>query len=221
MMTLTPHMSGAAAALATMSPLTDIQPDVRVIGIVPATENMPSGTAIKPGDVLKFRNGKTAEVLNTDAEGRLVLADGLSLAAEEEPDAIIDLATLTGAVSIALGKEIAGVMGNSQPLVDQVIDASNRAGEPMWQLPLPQRYRRHLDSEVADMKNIGNPGQAGTIVAGLFLQEFVGEVPWAHLDIAGTARSDADDGYMTKGGTGAGVRTLLELLRTFESPAAS
>ena len=221
MMTMKTDMSGAAAVLATMSALPVTQPGVRVIGIIPATENMPSGTAIKPGDVLKIRNGKTAEVLNTDAEGRLVLADGLSLAAEEEPDAIIDLATLTGAVSIALGKEIAGVMGNSQPLVDQVIDASNRAGEPMWQLPLPQRYRRHLDSEVADMKNIGNPGQAGTIVAGLFLQEFVGEVPWAHLDIAGTARSDADDGYMTKGGTGAGVRTLLELLRTFESPAAS
>src|SRR5437763_14022337 len=129
MMTLTPHMSGAAAALATMSPLTDIQPDVRVIGIVPATENMPSGTAIKPGDVLKFRNGKTAEVLNTDAEGRLVLADGLSLAAEREPAAIIELATLTGAVLIALSREIAGVMGTSGDLIGQILDASARAGE--------------------------------------------------------------------------------------------
>jgi len=212
-------MSGAAAVLAVMSVLSSVAPKVKVIGLVPTTENMPSGKAIKPGDVLKFRNGKTAEVLNTDAEGRLVLADGLSLAAELEPAAIIDLATLTGAVLIALGREIAGVMGTSDDLIGQILDASDRAGEPMWRLPLPDRYRKHLDSEVADMKNIGNPGQAGTLVAGLFLKEFVGDVPWAHLDIAGTARADSDDGYQVKGGTGAGVRTLLELLDTFKPPS--
>ena len=219
MMTMKTDMSGAAAVLATMSALPALRPRVRVVGIIPATENMPSGKAIKPGDVLKFRNGKTAEVLNTDAEGRLVLADGLSLAAELEPAAIIDLATLTGAVLIALGREIAGVMGTSDDLIGQILDASDRAGEPMWRLPLPDRYRKHLDSEVADMKNIGNPGQAGTLVAGLFLKEFVGDVPWAHLDIAGTARADSDDGYQVKGGTGAGVRTLLELLDTFQPPS--
>ncbi|MDQ1394848.1 MAG: leucyl aminopeptidase [Acidimicrobiaceae bacterium] len=218
MMTMKTDMSGAAAVLGAMSALPVIAPNVRVVGIIPATENMPSGRAIKPGDVLTFRNGKTAEVLNTDAEGRLVLADGLSLAAEMEPDAIVDLATLTGAVSVALGKEIAAVMGNDDGFVGQVLQASERGGEPMWQLPLPERYRKHLDSEVADMKNIGNAGQAGTLVAGLFLKEFVGDVPWAHIDIAGTARSDSDDGYLTKGGTGAGVRTVLELLEHFESP---
>lgn len=213
MMTMKTDMSGGAAVIAAMSALRDLGVPVRVRGIVPATENMPNGRAVKPGDVLRFRNGKTAEVLNTDAEGRLILADGLSLAAEERPDAIIDLATLTGACMIALGPSIAGLMGNDDGLIDQVVAASKRAGEMTWPLPLPDSYRSHIDSEIADMKNIGRPGgKGGALVAGLFLKEFVDDVPWAHLDIAGPARSEEDTGWLRKGGTGFGVRTLLELL---------
>jgi leucyl aminopeptidase len=216
MMTMKTDMSGAAAVIATMSALRDVGVGVRVRGIACATENMPGGRAIKPGDVLRFRNGKTAEVLNTDAEGRLVLADGLSLAAEERPAAIIDLATLTGACMVALGPSIAGIMGNDEALLQRVQDASERAGEQTWPLPLPAFYRPHIDSEIADMKNIGRPGgRAGALVAGLFLQEFVGDVPWVHMDIAGPARSEEDSGWLRKGGTGFGVRTLLELLSTF------
>ena len=218
MMAMKTDMSGAAAVLATLSVLPALGTRVRVVGILPCAENMPGGSAVKPGDVLRMRNAKTVEVLNTDAEGRLILADALSLAAEAQPDAIVDLATLTGAQVVALGRKIAGVMGNHDGLVDQVRAASKRAGEPVWPLPLPDEYRCHLDSEVADVKNIGHPGQAGTLVAGLFLREFVADVPWAHLDIAGPARAEADDGYVTKGGTGMGVRTLVELLTSFEKP---
>ena len=221
MMTMKTDMSGAAAVLATMSALRDLQVDVRVVGIMPTTENMPGGRAIKPGDVLRARNGKTIEVLNTDAEGRLVLADGLSLAAEERPDAIVDVATLTGACVVALGRQIAGLMGNDDRLVARVKDASERSGEQVWHLPLPDDYRRQIDSEVADIKNVGSSGQAGALAAGLFLREFVGQVPWAHLDIAGPARSDADEGYLRKGGTGFGVRTLLELLSSFSASSAA
>ncbi|MGI9120480.1 MAG: leucyl aminopeptidase [Acidimicrobiales bacterium] len=211
MMTMKTDMGGGAAVIAAMSALPSLSPEVRVVGFVPATENMPGGRAIKPGDVLTTRNGTTVEVLNTDAEGRLVLADGLALAVEEEPDAIIDLATLTGACITALGSKIAGLMGNDDGLVEAVRAAAERAGEPAWPLPLPKDYRKQIDSEVADLKNIGGRS-AGALTAGLFLQEFVGEVPWAHLDIAGPSRSDDDDGPVAKGATGTGVRTLLELL---------
>jgi leucyl aminopeptidase len=216
MMTMKTDMSGAAAVLGAMSALADLGVRARVVGLLPITENMPGGRAIKPGDVLEIRNGTTVEVLNTDAEGRLVLADALSLAAERAPHAIVDLATLTGAQVVALGRRVSGLMGNSTEWVEQVRAAADRAGEPAWPLPLPEDYRCHLDSEMADLKNIGKAGEAGTLVAGLFLREFVGEIPWAHLDIAGPARAEADDGYLTKGGTGVGVRTLLELLRRFE-----
>ena len=218
MMTMKTDMAGGAAVIATMSVLRDLGVKTKVIGIVPTTENMPGGRAIKPGDVLKARNGKTIEVLNTDAEGRLVLADGLSLAVEAKPDAIVDLATLTGAQVVALGRRIAGLMGSNDGFLGQVEDAAGRAGEPVWRLPLPDIYRKDIDSEIADIKNIGRPGQAGTLVAGLFLKEFTGDVPWAHLDIAGPARSDEDDGYLRKGGTGFGVRTLVELLTGFSRP---
>jgi leucyl aminopeptidase len=219
MMTMKTDMSGAAAVLATMSALADLAVGVKVIAIVPTTENMPGGRAIKPGDVLKIRNGKTIEVLNTDAEGRLILADGLSLAKEAGPDAIVDLATLTGACVVALGRQIAGLMGNNDDLVGQVRTASNRAGELVWHLPLPEVYRKSIESEVADMKNISSPaGAGGALTAGLILAEFVDDIPWAHLDIAGPARSDADEGYTRKGGTGFGVRTLIELLSQFEVP---
>jgi leucyl aminopeptidase len=212
MMTMKDDMAGAAVVLGTMSLLAELRLPVRVIGFMPMTENMPGGRAIKPGDVLRARNGKTMEVLNTDAEGRLVLADGLSLAAEEKPDAIIDLATLTGAVVVALGRKIAGLMGNDEQLIRRIQSAGATAGERYWPLPLPSDYRRDIDSQVADMKNIGNPSQAGSIIAGLFLQEFVGVTPWAHLDIAGTAWGEGDSGYLSRGATGFGVRTLIELL---------
>ncbi|HEX2039328.1 MAG TPA: leucyl aminopeptidase [Acidimicrobiales bacterium] len=218
MMTMKTDMSGGAAVVATMSVLRALGVRTRVTGIVPAAENMPSGSAIRPGDVLRARNGRTIEVLNTDAEGRLVLADGLSLAVEAGPDAIIDIATLTGAQVVALGKKIAAVIGNDDALVEQVRDAAERAGEPAWPLPLADDYRSHIESEVADVKNMGNPGQAGTIIGGLFLKEFVGDVPWAHLDIAGPARADKDEGYLRQGGTGFGVRTLVELVSSWRSP---
>ncbi|MDA8291488.1 MAG: leucyl aminopeptidase [Actinomycetota bacterium] len=216
MMTMKTDMSGAAAVLATLGACRRVGVAVRVVGLMPLTENMPGGRATKPGDVLRARNGKTIEVLNTDAEGRLVLADALSLAVELAPDAVVDLATLTGACVVALGDEIAGLMGNDDRLVDAVGAASRRAGEATWHLPLPEGYRSHIESEIADMKNIGTAGQAGTLSAGLLLEEFVGTTPWVHLDIAGPARSGEDSGYRRKGGTGFGVRTLVELLLGYE-----
>ncbi|HTD50509.1 MAG TPA: M17 family metallopeptidase, partial [Acidimicrobiia bacterium] len=181
-------------------------------------ENMPSGTAMRPGDVLRMRNGKTVEVLNTDAEGRLILADALSLASEDKPDAIVDIATLTGAVTVALGDKIAGLMGTDDGWNTQVRDAADRVGERTWPLPLPDDYRKLLDSDVADLRNIGTAGGGGTLTAGLFLREFVTGAPWVHLDVAGTARASTDDGYTARGGTGYGVRTFIELARTFRSP---
>ena len=218
METMKIDMSGAAAVIAAMSTLRDLEVKARVIGYVPLVENMPSGSAMRPGDVLTMRNGKTVEVLNTDAEGRLILADALSLASEEGADAIIDLATLTGAVTMALGDKIAGVMGSDDGWVEQVQAAAERAGERMWHLPLPDDYRRNLDSEIADLRNISSGGGAGTLTAGLFLKEFTGDAPWVHLDIAGTARSSSEDAETSKGGTGYGVRTLIELASTFRKP---
>ncbi len=216
METMKTDMSGAAAVLAAMSTLPALAPRVKVIAIVPATENMPGGSATKPGDVLRIRNGKTVEVLNTDAEGRLVLADGLSLAVEAGVDAILDVATLTGACKVALGARVAGLMGNHAGWQAQLRAAADRAGEPVWPLPLPDEYRKSIDSDVADLKNISAGRFGGALTAGLFLKEFVGDVPWAHLDIAGPARSDDDEGYLTKGGTGFGVRTIVEALLNFE-----
>jgi leucyl aminopeptidase len=203
-------MSGAAAVLAAVSACAALGVTSRVTAIVPATENMPGGSAIKPGDVLVVRDGQTIEVLNTDAEGRLVLADALSLAAELRPDVIV-----------ALGRSIAGLFGNDDVLVGKVIEAAARAGERVWQLPLAQEYASHIESDVADMKNTGKADQAGSIAAALLLERFVHGIPWVHMDIAGPARSDEDHGLITKGGTGFGVRTLLELLDTYggSSPA--
>ena len=218
MLTMKCDMSGAGAVLGAMSALAKLAPAIRVVGYCCLTENMPGPDAFKLLDVLTARNGKTVEIHNTDAEGRLVLMDGLSLAVEDGADAIIDLATLTGAALVALGNEITAVMGNHQGFVDAVRSAATVVGEDTWQLPLPARYRKHLDSSIADMKNIGNPGQAGSSVAGLFLQEFVGSTPWVHLDIAGPAFTSADEGIITRGGTGAMVRTLLQVIETFEVP---
>jgi leucyl aminopeptidase len=220
MSTMKDDMGGAAAILGALSAIDAVAPKVRVIAIIPSTDNMISGDATRPGDVLRIRNGKTVEVLNTDAEGRLILADALSLASEAKPDAIVDLATLTGACEVALGKRIAGLMGNNVDLADQAKDAAKRTGEQVWELPLPLEYRRQLDSDVADLRNIGTGRMGGALIAGLFLQEFVaGDIPWVHLDIAGPAWSDAVDGAVPKGGTGFGVRLLLDLLATFRRPA--
>ena len=213
MNTMKSDMSGAAAVVGAMSVLRDLGVRVKVTGLLALAENMPSGTAIRVSDVLTHRGGKTVEVMNTDAEGRLVLGDALAYAAEQTPDAIIDLATLTGAQIVALGNRIAALMGNNDDLVTEVKSSADRAGEQVWHLPLPEEYADHLRSEVADFKNIGKPMQAGTLIGGLYLSKFVGDVPWVHLDIAGPAFSEEGDGWYTpKGGTGAGVRTLLSLL---------
>jgi leucyl aminopeptidase len=218
METMKTDMSGAAAVAAAMSVLTDLGVKSKVVAYMPLVENMPSGHAIRPGDVLKMRNGKTVEVLNTDAEGRLILADALALAGEAKPDAVIDLATLTGACVVALGEKIAGLMGSDDAWIDQVREAADRAGESVWPLPLPPEYRKLLDSEVADVKNVSGGGYGGALTAWLFLKEFTDGVPWAHLDIAGPARANSDDGYVVRGGTGFGVSTLVELVSNFTKP---
>src|SRR5882672_6351750 len=219
METMKYDMAGGAAVIGGVAAAARLGLPVRVTGYVPATENLPGGSAQKPGDVIRYRNGKTVEVLNTDAEGRLILADALALAAEQTPDAIVDLATLTGACVVALGEKVAGLMGDDA-WVEQVRAAADRVGEPVWHLPLPAEYRKMIDSEIADIKNISGAGGGGALTAGLFLREFSGDVPWAHLDIAGPARAAADDGYVIRGGTGFGVRTLVELARTFKPPKA-
>ena len=220
MMTMKMDMGGAAAVLGFFSAVRRLAPTCRVVGYLPMTDNMSDGDATRPGDVLTMRNGTTVEVLNTDAEGRLILADALCLATEAEPDAIVDLATLTGAVEIALGTRVAAVLGNDDAWRDQVAAAASRAGERMWPLPLPADYRPFLDSDVADLRNISKGRGGGTITAGLFLQEFVGAgIPWAHIDIAGTAWwAEGDNAENCNGGTGYGVRLLLELARSFNPP---
>ncbi len=220
METMKTDMGGAAAVIGAMSAIAALKLSTKVVAYTPLVENMPSGTAIRPGDVLTIHNGKTVEVLNTDAEGRLILADALSLAATTKPDAIVDLATLTGACMVALGEKIAGLMGNNDALVAQVRAAADRSGEPVWPLPLPSDYRKLLDSEIADLRNISTGSYGGSITAGLFLKEFVGDIPWAHLDIAGPARASADDGYLVRGGTGFGLRTIVEVVAKFEKPTS-
>lgn len=215
MMSMKSDMAGAAAVLGAMSALGAVGARVEVRGEIPLTDNMTGGDAQRPGDVFRARNGKTVEVLNTDAEGRLVLADALSLAAEEPTDAIIDLATLTGAVSAALGTDYAGLMGTDDELLRRIEAASERTGELVWRLPLPDRYRKQLDSPVADLKNISGGVYGGALIAGLFLREFAGDRPWAHVDLGVSAMSDSDDGLTTPGGTGSGVRLLVDLLRSW------
>jgi leucyl aminopeptidase len=216
MSTMKCDMGGGGAVLGAMSALPSLKPKVNVKAWVPMTDNMLGGDATRPGDVLKIRNGKTIEVLNTDAEGRLILADALSLASEAKPDAIVDLATLTGACMVALGPKIAGLMSNDEDFADTVKAAAEAADERVWELPLPADYSSMFDSSVADMKNIGG-AHGGAITAGLILQNFVDEdIPWVHLDIAGPAWTDSEDPENRKGGTGFGVRTLVELARSWK-----
>jgi leucyl aminopeptidase len=212
-------MGGAGAVLGAFRAIAALGAKVRLLGFIPITDNMTGGDATRVGDVLTIRNGKTVEVLNTDAEGRLILADALSLATEAAPDAIVDLATLTGACMVALGERTAGLMGNHRGWLDQVQAASDAVGEPTWPLPLPGYLRKKLESDVADLKNITSNRWGGALAAGIFLREFVGEgIPWTHIDIAGPSDAMETDGEIVKGGTGFGVRTLVELATTFAKP---
>jgi leucyl aminopeptidase len=212
MRTMKDDMSGAAAVLAILKALPALGLPLEVHGLVAATENMPSGSAQRPGDIVRAMNGTTIEIGNTDAEGRLTLADALAYAVKEvKPHEIIDLATLTGAIVVALGNLCSGVMWNDRPMADRVLAAAEAAGERMWPLPLIDEYRELLKSDVADLSNVG-PRGGGALTAGLFLREFAGTVPWVHLDIAGTAFTDKDLPLGPKGGTGVGVRTVLTYL---------
>ena len=211
METMKCDMSGAAAVIAAVSAIAQLKLKVKVIGWIPTVENMPGGHAQRPGDVITIYGGRTVEVLNTDAEGRLILADALVAASEEEPNLIIDAATLTGAQTVALGDRTSGIMANDDDLRVAIYETSKRAGETMWHMPIPEESRGTLDSAIADIKNIGD-GKGGMLSAAAFLREFVPEgQPWAHLDIAGPAFNDGGPyGYTPKGGTGAAVRTFIQ-----------
>jgi leucyl aminopeptidase len=213
METMKSDMGGAAAIIGAMQAIAALAPAVRVIGYLSIAENMPSGSAQRPSDVLTIYGGKTVEVLNTDAEGRLVLADALARSAEDSPDVVVDVATLTGAQVVALGTRISAVMANDDGLRDAVVAAADRAGEAMWPMPLPAELRKGLDSAVADLANVAPDRNGGMLVAGLFLREFVPEgVRWAHLDIAGPSFNDGPPhGYTPKGGTGAATRALVQI----------
>jgi leucyl aminopeptidase len=204
-------MSGAAAVLGAFETLGQLKPKLNVVGIIPATENLPSGTAVKPGDVVKSHFGKTIEIINTDAEGRLILCDALSYVRRFKPAAVIDIATLTGAVVVALGQVAIGAMGNDETLLAEVREAGDRAGERCWPLPLWDEYRDLLKSDIADVKNSGGRG-AGSIAGGWFLKEFVEGYPWVHLDIAGTAYIDGEGPHQAKGPTAVGVRLFTEFI---------
>jgi len=204
-------MSGAAAVLGTFEVLGRLKPRINVVGLIPATENLPSSTAVKPGDVVKTHLGKTVEIINTDAEGRLILCDALSYARRFEPACILDIATLTGAIVIALGDQATGLMGNNDGLIEELRGAGAAAGEPCWELPLWDGYRQEIKSDIADIKNVGGRA-AGSITAGWFLKEFIDKHPWAHLDIAGTAYLDHDRPDIAKGPTGVGVRLFSEFV---------
>ena len=206
-------MAGAAAVLGGVKAVAELKLPVNLLGVLALVENMPSGKAMKLGDVLTARNGKTIEVLNTDAEGRLILADALCYAAEQKPAHIVDFATLTGACMVALGAHVSGLMTNNDPWGDAVLAAAARAGERAWKLPMDSHYDEMIRSKVADMRNTGGSRYGGAITAAKLLQQFVGDVPWAHLDIAGPAWAEGDSAAQDSGGTGCMVRTIVELAR--------
>jgi len=205
-------MCGAAGVLGAMEAIGRLELPINVVGLIGSTTNMPSGEAVKPGDVVQASNGKYIEIINTDAEGRLVLADVLSFAKRFSPAAVVDAATLTGACVIALGHTATGVMGNDEALVQEVLDAGKRSGEPGWPLPLWDDYKELIKSDIADVKNSGGR-PAGTITAALFLKEFAEGYPWVHLDIAGTAYTESDLGTVPRGPTGVPVGTFVEFVR--------
>ena len=197
--------------MATMGAIARLKLKINVTAIILVTENLPGGSALKPGDILTAMNGKTIEVLNTDAEGRLILADALSYVKTLGAKSIIDVATLTGACKVALGDVCTGAFGNNQRLVNKVIAAGNEAGELIWPMPMYDEYREQIKSSIADIKNIGG-GYGGAITAAKFLAEFIGKTPWVHLDIAGTSDNDKERAHLVKGGTGVPVRTLINLV---------
>ena len=204
-------MAGGAAVIAAMKAVGELKPPINITALVPATENLPSGSALKPGDILRAMNGKTVEVVSTDAEGRLILADALAYAKKLGLSPIVDVATLTGACSIALGTVRSGAFGNNQDLIERVIRAGQEAGERVWQMPMDEDYEVEIESDVADLKNVGSR-RGGAITAAKFLGHFVGETPWVHLDIAGTSQTEKEKGYLVKGATGVTVRTLVHLV---------
>jgi leucyl aminopeptidase len=208
-------MSGAAAVLATMQAASELQLPLHLVGIMPATENLPSGKAYKPGDILKTLSGQTVEVISTDAEGRLILSDALTYSLRYQPKAIIDLATLTGACVIALGDYVIGLFGNDESLLSRIEEASGKTGERGWRLPLWDEYFEYLKSDVADFRNVGTRS-AGAIIGAIFLSKFIEKTPWVHLDIAGPASIEKEKPYIPRGGTGAGVRLLIQLLRDWK-----
>lgn len=205
-------MSGGASVAGTMRAIALLKPTVPVLGIIAAVENMPDGKATRPSDVVTAMNGKTVEILNTDAEGRLILADAVAYAEKQGATRIVDMATLTGAVIIALGDVNTGIMGNDQDLVNEIIECGKEAGENFWQLPLGREYSKGIKSDIADIKNIGPARKAGTIMGAVFIQEFVDKAKWAHLDIAGTAWADSERPHQAKGPTAVAVRTLVKLI---------
>lgn len=208
-------MSGAAAVLATMEASSKLQLPLHLVGIMPATENLPSGKAYKPGDILKTLSGQTVEVISTDAEGRLILSDALTYSLRYQPKAIVDLATLTGACVIALGDYAIGLFGNDESLLKRIEKASVKTGEKVWRMPLWEEYFEYLKSDVADFRNVGTRA-AGAIIGGIFLSKFVEKTPWVHLDIAGPASIEKERPYIPRGGTGVGARLLLQLLRDWQ-----
>lgn len=214
METMKDDMAGAAVVFGLFRYLQWVDIPVELHGLTPLAENLPGGGAQRPGDVIRLFNGKRVEVMNTDAEGRLILADALAYGATLKPDLMIDIATLTGACVVALGNEISGVMGTDEKTIKQLLTLGKEQGERFWQLPLFEGYRSHLKSRVTDLKNIGKPQNAGTIIGWFFLSEFVpGSVPWVHIDIAGTAWASEDGDYTPAGATGVPLRTLIVLLR--------
>jgi len=204
-------MAGGAAVMAAISAIARLKPKINVTAIIPATENLPSGNALKPGDILTAMNGKTIEIITTDAEGRLILADALAYAKKSGAKFIVDVATLTGACIVALGNVCSGAFGNNQELVDMIIAAGNEAGELIWQMPMYDEYKEQNKSDVADIKNAGGR-YGGAITAAKFLAEFINDTPWVHLDIAGPSLSEKERGYLVKGATGVPVRTLVNLV---------
>ncbi len=209
-------MAGGAAVLGAMKAASGLDMPVDVTGILPAAENLPGGSASRPGDIVKTITGKTVEIINTDAEGRLALADAIGYAARSNPKAIIDVATLTGACSIALGNEAMAMMGNDEELIGAITAASEETNERVWRMPLYDEYKEYIESDAADLKNTG--GRSGSLVtAGYFLKEFAGNTPWVHLDIASTAWTDKDKAYLPKGATGIGVRLLLSFLKNLRA----
>ncbi len=215
METMKDDMAAAAALIGLMKTIRELKPNVEVHAYIPSAENMPDSNAMRPGDVLKMYNGKTVEVLNTDAEGRLILGDALAYACKAKPDYLIDMATLTGACLVALGDQYSAIMGTHKELIQKLIEAGKYCGENIWELPLVEEYKEEIKSTVADIQNIGG-SYGGTINGGLFLQEFVDEkIPWVHIDIAGPSWANKPQAYCPKGGTGVMVRTLCEFLKSF------